>query len=152
MGLVFQRRQELQKGNSHCKCQEQHLACQRHSYCQDGPLRPQLKSPDLDTMDDRYVGGFGLPLHSPAFLPGERTRGCRIPRSSCWAGAAALLTILNGFSKDSIMLWAFFCATVNGVFPASSVLGSCRDTPTITSNQDHASMPGSTTGRTYFLR
>lgn len=37
------------------------------------------------------------------------------------------LTILNGFSKDSIMFWAFFCATVNGLFPLSSALGSCRD-------------------------
>lgn len=53
--------------------------------------------------------------------------------------SALTLTIRNGFSKDSIMLWAFFCATVRGAFPFSSALGSCRNRQkTITYNCNHS--------------
>lgn len=106
----------------------------------------QLQSLDQDTMDDPSTALFP-PWGKDAWLQNSL--------HLLLARAAALLTILNGFSKDSIMFWAFFCATVNGVFPFSSALGSCKDKPNpITSNHyvvPSGHLPGTTTGRISFL-
>lgn len=118
-----------------------HLAHQRHYYCQ------ELQSLDQDTMDDPSTA---------LFPPRGKDVWLQNSLQLLLACAAALLTILNGFSKDSIMFWAFFCATVNGVFPFSSALGSCKDKPKpITSNHDYVvpsgHLLGTTTGKIKFL-
>lgn len=99
--------------------QSRHLTHQRHYYCQYG-TRPLTQSLDQDTTDNPSTA------LSP---PGGKDAWLQNSLQLLLARAAALLTILNGFSKDSIMFWAFFCATVNGVFPFSSALGSCEDKP-----------------------